>query len=93
MVLAGRPRFEGSMQFTETELTDVWVIHPTPGVDSRGSFARVFCEMEMADHGLATPTAEIYRLSLARMNAGRDGAAASAQVPGTGHPASLGAGL
>jgi hypothetical protein len=93
MVLAGRPRFEGSMQFTETALADVGVIDPTPGVDSCGSFGRVFCQMEMADHGLATPTAEIYRLSLANMDAGRDGAAASAQVPGTGHPASLGAAL
>jgi dTDP-4-dehydrorhamnose 3,5-epimerase len=53
-VLAGRPRFEDNMQFTETELTGVWVIDPMPVVDSRGSFARVFCEREMADHGLAT---------------------------------------
>jgi dTDP-4-dehydrorhamnose 3,5-epimerase len=42
------------MQFTETELAGVWVIDPVPVVDSRGSFARVFCEREMADHGLAT---------------------------------------
>ena len=42
------------MQFTETELAGVWVIDPMPVVDSRGSFARVFCEKEMADHGLAT---------------------------------------
>jgi dTDP-4-dehydrorhamnose 3,5-epimerase len=42
------------MQFTETELAGVWVIDPMPVVDSRGSFARVFCEREMADHGLAT---------------------------------------
>lgn len=56
------------MQFTGTELAGVWVIDPTPGVDSRGSL-------------------------MARMDAGRDGAAASAQVPGTGHPAALVAAL
>lgn len=81
------------MRFTETELAGVWVIDPTPVVDSRGSFARVFCEKEMADHGLATRTAEIYRFLMARIDAGRDGAAVSAQVVGTGHPAALGGAL
>ena len=42
------------MQFTETELKGVWLIEPTPVVDDRGSFTRVFCEKEMADCGLAT---------------------------------------
>jgi len=42
------------MQFTETELKGVWLIEPTPVVDDRGSFTRLFCEKEMADCGLAT---------------------------------------
>ncbi|MER8845321.1 dTDP-4-dehydrorhamnose 3,5-epimerase [Mesorhizobium australicum] len=42
------------MQFTETELQGVWVIEPTPMLDDRGSFTRLFCEKEMADCGLAT---------------------------------------
>ena len=42
------------MQFTETELKGVWLIEPTPIVDDRGSFTRLFCEKEMADCGLAT---------------------------------------
>ncbi len=49
--LAGRR--EG-MRFTETELAGVWVIEPMPVADCRGSFARVFCEKEMADRGLVT---------------------------------------
>jgi dTDP-4-dehydrorhamnose 3,5-epimerase len=42
------------MQFTETELRGVWLIEPTPSIDDRGSFTRVFCEKRMADCGLAT---------------------------------------
>jgi dTDP-4-dehydrorhamnose 3,5-epimerase len=42
------------MRFTETELKGVWLIEPTPVVDDRGSFTRLFCEKEMADCGLAT---------------------------------------
>ena len=42
------------MQFAETELKGVWLIEPTPVVDDRGSFTRLFCEKEMADCGLAT---------------------------------------
>jgi len=42
------------MQFTETELKGVWLIEPTPVIDDRGSFTRLFCEKEMADCGLAT---------------------------------------
>ena len=44
----------GDMQFTETELKGVWLIEPTPIIDDRGSFTRLFCEKEMADCGLAT---------------------------------------
>jgi dTDP-4-dehydrorhamnose 3,5-epimerase len=42
------------MQFTETELAGIWIIDPMPVVDSRGAFARVFCEREMSDQGLTT---------------------------------------
>lgn len=42
------------MQFTETELKGVWLIQPTPVVDDRGSFTRLFCEKEMAGCGLET---------------------------------------
>ncbi len=42
------------MRFTETKLSGVWLVEPTPIVDERGSFARTFCEKEMAEHGLAT---------------------------------------
>jgi dTDP-4-dehydrorhamnose 3,5-epimerase len=42
------------MQFIETELKGVWLIEPTPVIDDRGSFTRLFCEKEMADCGLAT---------------------------------------
>lgn len=42
------------MQFTETELKGVWLIEPTPVIDDRGSFTRLFCEKEMADRGLET---------------------------------------
>ncbi|MBZ9764463.1 dTDP-4-dehydrorhamnose 3,5-epimerase [Mesorhizobium sp. CA8] len=42
------------MRFTETELKGVWLIEPTPVIDDRGSFTRLFCEREMADCGLVT---------------------------------------
>ena len=42
------------MQFQETELPGAWIIDLEPIEDERGSFARVFCENEFADHGLET---------------------------------------
>jgi dTDP-4-dehydrorhamnose 3,5-epimerase len=42
------------VQFTETELSGVWLIEPRPILDDRGSFTRIFCEKELADCGLAT---------------------------------------
>jgi dTDP-4-dehydrorhamnose 3,5-epimerase len=42
------------VQFTETELSGVWLIEPRPILDDRGSFTRTFCEKELADCGLAT---------------------------------------
>jgi dTDP-4-dehydrorhamnose 3,5-epimerase len=42
------------VQFTETELSGVWLIEPRPILDDRGSFTRTFCEKELADCGIAT---------------------------------------
>jgi dTDP-4-dehydrorhamnose 3,5-epimerase-like enzyme len=44
----------GDFQFTETELKAVWLIEPTPAIDDRGAFTRMFCDKEVADCGLAT---------------------------------------
>lgn len=54
MPVLARPMGLRDMQFTETELKGVWLIEPTPAIDDRGSFTRIFCEKEMADCGLAT---------------------------------------
>ena len=40
------------MKFTECGISGAWLIEPEPIRDSRGSFARVFCEKEFAAHGL-----------------------------------------
>lgn len=40
------------MVFTETRLKGAFVIDVDPREDERGFFARVFCQREMADHGL-----------------------------------------
>ena len=40
------------MRFTELTLPGAFVIAPEPVRDNRGSFARVFCEREFAEHGL-----------------------------------------
>ncbi len=42
------------MRFEPTELDGAWLVVPTPARDERGSFARVFCEHEFAEHGLET---------------------------------------
>jgi dTDP-4-dehydrorhamnose 3,5-epimerase len=42
------------MQFTETELTGVFVIDLERREDERGFFARAWCEEEFASHGLDT---------------------------------------
>ncbi|HET7411931.1 MAG TPA: dTDP-4-dehydrorhamnose 3,5-epimerase, partial [Pararhizobium sp.] len=42
------------MRFTETDLKGLWLIEREPHSDSRGSFARTFCEREFAAHGLET---------------------------------------
>ena len=42
------------MHFTEARLPGVWRIGLEKREDSRGFFARVFCEQEFAAHGLIT---------------------------------------
>lgn len=54
------------MQFTETKLKGVWLIEPTPVIDDRGSFTRMFCEKEMADCGLATRFVQHSRVNTPR---------------------------
>lgn len=51
------------MIFEETELTGAWLIRPEPHEDERGSFTRIFCQRELAAHGL-TPT--VAQASLSR---------------------------
>jgi dTDP-4-dehydrorhamnose 3,5-epimerase len=40
------------MIFSETELKGAFILDTEPREDSRGFFARVFCQHEFADHGL-----------------------------------------
>lgn len=42
------------MKFTKTELNGAWLVEPEPVRDTRGWFARTFCEQEFAAHGLET---------------------------------------
>jgi dTDP-4-dehydrorhamnose 3,5-epimerase len=53
------------MIFTETPLSGAYVIELERRSDDRGFFARVFCEKEFADHGLATRFVQVNN-SLAR---------------------------
>jgi dTDP-4-dehydrorhamnose 3,5-epimerase len=53
------------MIFTETPLSGAYVIELEKRSDDRGFFARVFCEREFADHGLATRFVQVNN-SLAR---------------------------
>lgn len=40
------------MRFTETSLSGAYVVAPEAHADARGTFARMFCAREFADHGL-----------------------------------------
>jgi dTDP-4-dehydrorhamnose 3,5-epimerase len=40
------------MKFLETELTGAFIIDIEPREDARGFFARTFCQIEFANHGL-----------------------------------------
>jgi len=42
------------MRFTETPLSGAFIIEPERRTDERGFFARVWCQEELADHGLET---------------------------------------
>jgi dTDP-4-dehydrorhamnose 3,5-epimerase len=42
------------MLFTKTQLDGAWLVEPEPLRDSRGWFARTFCEREFKAHGLET---------------------------------------
>jgi dTDP-4-dehydrorhamnose 3,5-epimerase len=46
------------MRFTETKLAGAFVIEPERREDSRGFFARAFCQHEFAEHGLNTRIAQ-----------------------------------
>src|SRR5215510_1933629 len=46
------------MIFAETKLKGAFTIEVEPREDSRGFFARVFCQRELADHGLKTVIAQ-----------------------------------
>jgi dTDP-4-dehydrorhamnose 3,5-epimerase len=47
------------MQFFETKIPGATIVRPKPHLDSRGSFARVFCVDEFASHGLETTVAQV----------------------------------
>lgn len=38
------------MQFQECDVSDAWLIEPTPHLDERGRFMRAWCSQEIADH-------------------------------------------
>lgn len=42
------------MLFTKTDLHGAWLVEPEPNRDSRGWFARTFCEREFGAQGLET---------------------------------------
>jgi len=40
------------MQFNKCDVSDAWVIDPSPHVDVRGQFMRSWCEREFAEHSI-----------------------------------------
>lgn len=46
------------MKFIETRLAGAFVVEPEPFEDERGSFQRVWCANEFAEHGLTTTPAQ-----------------------------------
>lgn len=46
------------MKFSPLEITGAWEIEATPHFDLRGSFARIFCTKEFAEHGLEMQCAQ-----------------------------------
>jgi len=49
------------MIFHKTKIEGVYVIEPELKVDSRGYYTRIFCEKELAEHGLTFDVAQINR--------------------------------
>lgn len=47
------------MQFTALPLEGSWLIEAEPFSDSRGQFARIFCQKELAEIGLTKPLTQI----------------------------------
>jgi dTDP-4-dehydrorhamnose 3,5-epimerase len=47
------------MEFAETSIPGVMRITPTPHYDTRGHFARTYCQKSFAEHGLEQPTAQM----------------------------------
>ncbi|NOT43354.1 MAG: dTDP-4-dehydrorhamnose 3,5-epimerase family protein [Acidobacteria bacterium] len=47
------------MIFTETELTGAFIVDLEPRTDTRGFFARAFCQREFASHGLDASVAQM----------------------------------
>jgi dTDP-4-dehydrorhamnose 3,5-epimerase len=48
----------GPVKFTETRLAGAFILDLERREDSRGYFARTFCQRELADHGLETTIAQ-----------------------------------
>lgn len=46
------------MRFVETPIAGAWVVELEPHEDERGTFARVWCRDEFAEHGLASGLAQ-----------------------------------
>jgi dTDP-4-dehydrorhamnose 3,5-epimerase len=51
------------MRFVPLKLGGAYIVEPEPYVDERGSFARVWCRDELAEHGL---TCELAQCSVSR---------------------------
>ncbi|NNE35410.1 MAG: dTDP-4-dehydrorhamnose 3,5-epimerase [Rhodothermales bacterium] len=47
------------MKFEEMSISGVYVIKPSPVVDDRGFFARVWCQQELKDHGLVHSSVQV----------------------------------
>ncbi len=47
------------MLFAETEIEGAYLIEPERRVDERGFFARMFCEKELAERGLAVSISQV----------------------------------
>lgn len=46
------------MEFTETKIPGAWIVESVPQADTRGWFARSWCQREFAEHGLDTGLAQ-----------------------------------